>query len=96
MLIQEMTRQQSLDLLTRTGLCRLGCTQGSQPYVMPFYFAYNNNSLYSASTVGQKIDWMRRNPVVACRRVTITRLRASKLSWPLATKSCSPSNSSPT
>ena len=31
---------------------------------MPFYFAYNNNSLYSASTVGQKIDWMRKNPLV--------------------------------
>ena len=64
MLIQEMTRQESLDLLARTRLCRLGCTQGSQPYVVPFYFAYNNNSLYSASTVGQKIDWMRRNPLV--------------------------------
>ncbi|HVB55347.1 MAG TPA: pyridoxamine 5'-phosphate oxidase family protein [Candidatus Acidoferrales bacterium] len=64
MLIQEMTRQESLDLLARTRLCRLGCTQGSQPYVVPFYFAYNNNSLYSASTVGQKIDWMRKNPLV--------------------------------
>ena len=32
-------------------------------------------------------------PLVACRRVTITRLLASKLSWPLAAKSCSPSNS---
>ena len=28
--------------------------------------------------------------LVACRRVTITRLLASKLSWPLAAKSCSP------
>jgi nitroimidazol reductase NimA-like FMN-containing flavoprotein (pyridoxamine 5'-phosphate oxidase superfamily) len=64
MLIQEMTRQQSLDLLARTRLCGLGCTQGSQPYVVPFYFAYFNNSLYSASTVGQKIDWMRKNPLV--------------------------------
>jgi hypothetical protein len=34
--------------------------------------------------------------LVTCRRVTITRLRASNVSWPLATKSCSPSNSSPT
>jgi hypothetical protein len=33
---------------------------------------------------------------VACRRVTITRLLASKLSWLLAAKSCSPSNSNPT
>jgi len=34
--------------------------------------------------------------LVACRKVTITRLLASKLSWPLAAKSCSPSNSIPT
>jgi len=33
--------------------------------------------------------------LVACRRVTITRLLASKLSWLLAAKSYSPSNSSP-
>src|SRR5437016_3034861 len=33
--------------------------------------------------------------LVTCRRVTITRLLASKLSWLLAAKSCSPSNSSP-
>ena len=34
--------------------------------------------------------------LVACRRVTITTLLASKLSWLLAVRSCSPSNSIPT
>ena len=34
--------------------------------------------------------------LAGCRRVTITRLLASKLSWPLAVRSCSPSNSIPT
>ena len=34
--------------------------------------------------------------LVACRRVTITRLLASNVSWPLAVKSCSRSNSIPT
>ena len=64
MLIREMTRQASLDLLARTHLGRLACSQGSQPYVVPCYFVYNNNSLYSFATVGQKIDWMRANPLV--------------------------------
>jgi uncharacterized protein len=63
-MIQEMTRQANLDLLARTHLFRLACAQGSQPYIVPSYFAYNNNSLYSFSTVGQKIDWMRANPLV--------------------------------
>ena len=33
--------------------------------------------------------------LVDCRRVTITRLLASKLSWPVTVKSCSPSNLHP-
>jgi nitroimidazol reductase NimA-like FMN-containing flavoprotein (pyridoxamine 5'-phosphate oxidase superfamily) len=40
MLVQDLTRQESLAPLARTRLGRLGCTQGSQPYVMPVYFAY--------------------------------------------------------
>jgi uncharacterized protein len=64
LLNQEMTREASLDLLARTRLGRLACVQGSQPYVVPFYFSYKNDSLYSFSTVGQKINWMRTNPLV--------------------------------
>ena len=64
MLIQELTKQASLDLLARTSLGRIACAQGAQPYVVPFYFAYDNYYLYSFSTVGQKIEWMRANPLV--------------------------------
>ena len=66
MLIEELTRQASLDLLARTRLGRLACAQGAQPYVVPFYFTYDirNSHLYSFSTVGRKIDWMRANPLV--------------------------------
>ena len=64
MLIQELTRQASLDLLARTRFGRLACAQGTQPYVVPFYFVYDNDCLYSFSTVGQKIEWMRANTLV--------------------------------
>ena len=64
MLIQELTRQESLDLLARTRFGRLACAQGTQPYVVPVYFSYHHNYLYSFSTVGQKIEWMRANPLV--------------------------------
>jgi uncharacterized protein len=63
-LIQELTREASLDLLARMHLGRLACARGNQPYVVPFYFAYDNNYLYSFSMVGQKIEWMRANPLV--------------------------------
>jgi nitroimidazol reductase NimA-like FMN-containing flavoprotein (pyridoxamine 5'-phosphate oxidase superfamily) len=59
-----MTAQASLDLLAGTRLGRLACVHGSQPYIVPFYFAYHGNYLYSFSTVGQKIAWMRANPLV--------------------------------
>lgn len=64
MLIQELTKQASLDLLARMRFGRLACARSTQPYVVPVYFVYNNNYLYSFSTVGQKIEWMRVNPVV--------------------------------
>lgn len=64
MLIEEMSRQACIDFLTRTRLGRLACAQGEQPYITPLFFAYHTDALYSFSTVGQKIAWMRANPLV--------------------------------
>lgn len=64
MLIQQLTRQDSLALLGRMHLGRLGCPQGAQSYVVPIHFVYHDSYLYSFSTVGRKIEWMRANPLV--------------------------------
>jgi nitroimidazol reductase NimA-like FMN-containing flavoprotein (pyridoxamine 5'-phosphate oxidase superfamily) len=64
MLIQELTRQESLEVLARTHLGRLACARGMQPYVVPIHFAYQDYWLYGFSMPGQKIDWMRANPLV--------------------------------
>jgi uncharacterized protein len=64
MLIQELSRQASLDLLARMRLGRLACAQGAQPYVTPIYFVSHLGCLYGFSTLGQKIEWMRANPLV--------------------------------
>lgn len=64
MLIQELAKEDNLNLLAHMHLGRLGCAKGSQPYVVPFYFAYADDYLYSFATVGQKIEWMRANPLV--------------------------------
>ncbi len=64
MLIQELTKQASLDVLAHTSLGRLACCRQLQPYVVPFNFAYQDNCLYSFSMPGQKIAWMRDNPLV--------------------------------
>jgi nitroimidazol reductase NimA-like FMN-containing flavoprotein (pyridoxamine 5'-phosphate oxidase superfamily) len=64
MLIHELTRQASLDVLASTHLGRLACSLWRQPYIVPIHFACQNNFLYSASMPGQKIDWMRANSLV--------------------------------
>jgi nitroimidazol reductase NimA-like FMN-containing flavoprotein (pyridoxamine 5'-phosphate oxidase superfamily) len=63
-LIQELSHQASLDLLARTRLGRLACSQGGQPYVVPVYLAYADRSLYGFTTLGKKIESMRANPLV--------------------------------
>jgi nitroimidazol reductase NimA-like FMN-containing flavoprotein (pyridoxamine 5'-phosphate oxidase superfamily) len=64
MLIQEITREESIGLLTRRSFGHLACSQNSQPYVTPMHFAHDGDWLYSFSTVGHKIAWMRTNPLV--------------------------------
>ena len=64
MLIQELTNEDNLKLLAHMHFGRLACAQGAQPYVVPFYFAYQNNCLYSFATIGQRVEWMRANPLV--------------------------------
>ena len=59
-----MTRQASIDLLARSRLGRLACARDGQPYITPIHWAYDDNCLYSFSTLGQKITWMRANPLV--------------------------------
>jgi nitroimidazol reductase NimA-like FMN-containing flavoprotein (pyridoxamine 5'-phosphate oxidase superfamily) len=66
MRIQELTRLESLEVLARTHLGRLACARGMQPYIVPIYFAYQDYWLYSFSVLGQKIDWMRANPLAGC------------------------------
>jgi nitroimidazol reductase NimA-like FMN-containing flavoprotein (pyridoxamine 5'-phosphate oxidase superfamily) len=64
MLILELTKKECVEMLTRLSFGRLGCSRGNQPYVVPFNFAYHERHLYSFATLGQKIEWMRTNPLV--------------------------------
>lgn len=64
MVINELTDTECRELLTRSSLARLGCSQNDQPYVVPIYLAYDGDYFYVLSTIGQKIEWMRTNPKV--------------------------------
>ena len=64
MLILELTNKECVEMLTRLSFGRLGCSRDNQPYVVPFNFAYHERHLYSVAALGQKIEWMRTNPLV--------------------------------
>ena len=64
MLILELTNDECVEMLTRLRFGRLGCSRDGQPYIVPFNFAYHERHLYSVASLGQKIEWMRTNPLV--------------------------------
>ncbi len=64
MWIQDMTTSECLRILASTKLGRLASARENQPYVVPFYFVYDEPYLYSFTTLGQKVEWMRSNPLV--------------------------------
>ena len=64
MLIHNLTRRESIDLLSRARLGRFACAYEGQSYIVPMHYAYDDNYLYSSTTLGQKINWMRANPLV--------------------------------
>jgi nitroimidazol reductase NimA-like FMN-containing flavoprotein (pyridoxamine 5'-phosphate oxidase superfamily) len=64
MLIHELTREECFEVLGRNALGRLACVQDAQPYIVPVCFNLDGGYLYGFATVGQKVHWMRANPLV--------------------------------
>lgn len=64
MQVRNMTALECTNLLDRVRIGRLACSQGNEPYVVPFHFAHADNRLYAFSLPGKKIDVMRSNPKV--------------------------------
>ncbi len=66
MVIHELTRADCADILSRTSVGRLACCRMNQPYVVPVSIAYDPRQvcLFSFSTIGKKVEWMRTNPSV--------------------------------
>jgi nitroimidazol reductase NimA-like FMN-containing flavoprotein (pyridoxamine 5'-phosphate oxidase superfamily) len=72
MLILELTNKECVEILTRLRFGRLGCSRDNQPYIVPINFAYHDRHLYSVAALGQKIEWMRANPLVCVEADEIT------------------------
>ena len=64
MLIERMSDRDCRELLARTNIARLACSLNNQPYIVPIHVDYHDGFVYGFSTIGQKIAWMRANPLV--------------------------------
>jgi len=64
-LILELSHAECVEVLSRATIGRLACARDGQPYVVPITLSFDGTaSLYSFSTVGRKVEWMRDNPKV--------------------------------
>ena len=64
MVIQEMTERECRAMLAGTNVARLACARNNQPYIVPIHVDLDGEFLYGFATLGQKIEWMRQNPLV--------------------------------
>jgi nitroimidazol reductase NimA-like FMN-containing flavoprotein (pyridoxamine 5'-phosphate oxidase superfamily) len=64
MVIKELTEPECYAMLARTTIARLACAHGNQPYIVPLQVHLNGRAVYCYATMGQKIEWMRQNPLV--------------------------------
>jgi nitroimidazol reductase NimA-like FMN-containing flavoprotein (pyridoxamine 5'-phosphate oxidase superfamily) len=64
MFIHEMTESECRHALDNAVFARLACASNNQPYVVPIFFALDRDYIYGFATLGQKIEWMRENPLV--------------------------------
>jgi uncharacterized protein len=75
--IRQLSRDECLDHLTESRLMRLACARDNQPYVLPVYLVYHEMQsgqayLYGFTTDGQKVEWMRANPLVCVEADRVT------------------------
>ncbi|MEK1887145.1 MAG: pyridoxamine 5'-phosphate oxidase family protein [Phyllobacterium sp.] len=62
--ITEMDQFEIMQVIENATVGRLACVHDGQPYVVPLNFVCHLGCLYSFTTFGKKIEWMRANPRV--------------------------------
>jgi uncharacterized protein len=74
MLINKMKIEECRDFIAHHEIGRLACARDGQPYIVPIYFVYEPDHLYGFTTPGQKVEWMRANPLICVQADEIATL----------------------
>lgn len=61
MVVHEMTRRESVAILSSRRFARLACVKENQPCLVPRHYAFSDNHLYSFALSDQKVGGMRKN-----------------------------------
>lgn len=72
MVIREMTDAECRARLSGRVVARLACALDNQPYVVPIHLNLSGEYFYGYATLGQKIEWMRRNHRVCLEIESVT------------------------
>jgi nitroimidazol reductase NimA-like FMN-containing flavoprotein (pyridoxamine 5'-phosphate oxidase superfamily) len=77
MIIEDLSQEACIAALRKARVGHLACAHENRPYVVPISFMFDaangkESYLYGFTTPGQKIEWMRLNPLVCveCDEVT--------------------------
>ncbi|UVC12383.1 pyridoxamine 5'-phosphate oxidase family protein (plasmid) [Rhizobium sp. TH2] len=71
--IKDMSDSACVAFIESQRIGRLGCCKDGRPYVVPITFVCSNRLIYSFSMPGQKLEFMRSNPVVCLEVENIER-----------------------
>jgi len=63
-MIGKLNNEQIDEVLKRNALGRIGCSDGKKTYVVPVSYVYDGEYIIAHSTIGLKIEMMRKNPQV--------------------------------
>ena len=61
---RELSRVEIDDFLRGQRIARLGCSAGSEAYVVPLIYAYEDGAMVAVTTEGRKTAMLRENPRV--------------------------------
>jgi nitroimidazol reductase NimA-like FMN-containing flavoprotein (pyridoxamine 5'-phosphate oxidase superfamily) len=60
--MKKLLDDESRALLNASRIGRLGCIDGGEPYIVPINYLFEDESIYSHSMPGQKIEALRAHP----------------------------------
>lgn len=70
--IEDLTRDEAVELLESIGYGHLACSRDDRPYVVPVHYAFADGNVYVYTTEGKKSDIIKANPNVCLQVEDVT------------------------